>query len=123
MIKKHEKSGGVKEYDFLYFLLKLHEILPRDYIFVMDNAKSHRTKMVQEAVNGMFEDGRVVIYTAKYSPEYNPIEYVFGNLKRRLKSIPKVPQNLFLAVQNLCLGIDANMCRNTINKVFSRVFV
>jgi transposase len=48
---------------------------------VLDNASIHHTPVIQE----FFERYKYhVIYSSPYSPELNPIEYVFGFLKGRL---------------------------------------
>ena len=44
----------------------------------MDNASIHKTKELKEILNHKKYN---VVYTPPYSPEFNPIEMVFGNIK------------------------------------------
>ena len=52
--------------------------LPRS-IVVMDNAKIH---MFKELENAVHQCGARIIFLPPYSPELNPIEVCFGQLKR-----------------------------------------
>ena len=52
--------------------------LPRS-IIIMDNAKIHMFKELEDAVH---QCGARLIYLPPYSPELNPIEVCFGQLKR-----------------------------------------
>ena len=52
--------------------------LPRS-IVIMDNAKIHMFKELEDAVH---QCGAKLIYLPPYSPELNPIEVCFGQLKR-----------------------------------------
>ena len=52
--------------------------LPRS-IVIMDNAKIHMFKELEDAVH---QRGAKLIYLPPYSPELNPIEVCFGQLKR-----------------------------------------
>jgi transposase len=49
---------------------------------VMDNASIHNPEKVRDLIEG---SGALLVYTAPYSPEYNPIEYMFGEYKKALK--------------------------------------
>ena len=53
-------------------------------IVVMDNASIHNSAKVREMIE---EAGALLIYTAPYSPEFNPIEYMFGEYKKSLKRL------------------------------------
>jgi transposase len=53
-------------------------------IVVMDNASIHNSEKVRDIIE---ETGAFLIYTAPYSPEYNPIEYMFGEYKKALKRL------------------------------------
>jgi transposase len=53
-------------------------------IVVMDNASIHNSSRVREMIEAT---GALLIYTAPYSPEYNPIECMFGEYKKNLKRL------------------------------------
>ena len=51
-------------------------------LLYQDNATIHNTKLVEQICR--FYDVSM-LYTAPYSPAINPVEYLFGSLKRRLR--------------------------------------
>lgn len=53
--------------------------LPTGTTIVLDNAKIHDTARVHETCR---HKGYSLLFTPPYSPELNPIELVFGNVKR-----------------------------------------
>jgi transposase len=93
VVHAHIVEGSVNATVFEHFLIKLHEkLLPRTEAqgrkttLIMDNASIHQTPSIQH----FFEIYKYqTIYSSPYSPELNPIEYVFGFLKGRLR-IPTV---------------------------------
>ena len=120
MIKPHVASSGVKEEEFVLFFLQLHEKVPLDHVFILDNAQVHHSRLLQNVLNGMFADGRTICFTAKYAPELNPIELVFGVMKNQLKAGPQHPRSLVSEVENLTQNIPHLLCSKTIARVFGR---
>jgi len=55
-----------------------HEHAARKFIVVRDNLSSHKVAGVNEAIASA---GATVLYLPPYSPDLNPIEMVFANLK------------------------------------------
>ena len=51
-------------------------------IVILDNLSSHKVSGVREAIEAA---GATVLYLPPYSPDLNPIELVFSNLKRLLR--------------------------------------
>lgn len=47
---------------------------------VLDNASIHKTQLVRQAAQGR---GYVLLFTPPYTPEFNPIELVFGIIKNK----------------------------------------
>lgn len=60
-------------------------------VVVMDNCSIHHTELVMDLLK---EAGIVVIFLPPYSPDYNPIELVFGYIKAYLKHHDELLQAL-----------------------------
>lgn len=57
----------------------------KDVILLMDNAVIHKHSAVLETARNFKVN---VLFNAEYSPWLNPIEQLFGLIKKRLKSQP-----------------------------------
>lgn len=76
-------SGGMKKRDFISFVKNtLSPHLKRNDILVMDNLASHHAIEVVEAVS---RRGASVTFLPPYSPDFNPIEMLWNNLKQRFR--------------------------------------
>lgn len=53
--------------------------LSKGQVVVMDNASFHKSKLIKEAIE---EAGCKLIFLPPYSPDLNPIEKFWANLKR-----------------------------------------
>ena len=70
---------------FIEYLTKLREANPEDKIALfMDNLSAHTSDRSKEA---MRERGFRWIYNIPYSPEYNPIEFVFSQVKHNFRAL------------------------------------
>jgi transposase len=67
--------------DMLSFVEELHTNVPEDYVFVLDNASLHTSNQFQRETRTL---NRHFIYLPPYHPEFNPIEFLFSEIKRRL---------------------------------------
>jgi transposase len=54
--------------------------LPKGYTIIMDNAKFHRKKKLRKLARGKAR----LLFLPPYSPDYNPIEKSWANMKRFL---------------------------------------
>jgi transposase len=54
-----------------------------DDVVVMDNLSPHKTVGVQEAIEAA---GATVRYLPPYSPDFNPIEFMWSKVKQHLRS-------------------------------------
>ena len=57
----------------------LSPYLDANSIVIMDNAHIHKTHQTQALIQGC---GAKVLYLPPYSPDYNPVEHLFANIKR-----------------------------------------
>jgi transposase len=67
---------------YLVPVLGRYELSESNSIVVMDNATIHNSNRIRELIEG---SGALLVYTAPYSPELNPIEFMFGEYKKSLK--------------------------------------
>lgn len=64
------------------FLLKVLAETPQSLILIQDGAKYHTSKAMQEFF-AAHRDRLSVYQLPSYSPDYNPIEYLWKNIRRR----------------------------------------
>ena len=77
--------GAVNGRVFLRFVrTRLVPNLSPGDIVVMDNLNFHKMLVVREAIAAA---GATAIYLPTYSPELNPIELMWGDIKRRLRKL------------------------------------
>jgi transposase len=69
--------------EFISYMEMLSRHLPNEAIIVLDNARIHRTA---EAFAFFKTIPQRVIFLPPYSPDYSPIELVFGETKKAMKS-------------------------------------
>jgi transposase len=60
----------------------LLKVIPQGYTVIMDNASFHRKKELRKIVRGKVRQ----LFLPPYSPDYNPIEKTWANMKRYLRS-------------------------------------
>jgi transposase len=77
-------QGSITAEIFLTFLI--FKVLPKcvagHHVLVLDNASIHRAEEVQEACNNAEVE---LVFLPPYSPDFNPIEATFKDLKAWLK--------------------------------------
>ena len=74
------KNKNIDQFIFYNFLKnKVFPICNNKYI-LMDNAKFHKTKILFDLFR---ESKNTVLFIPPYSPQYNPIENVFGIIKNK----------------------------------------
>lgn len=79
------------------------ELLPKLWkgaVVVMDNLKAHKMKGIIEMIESV---GARVVYLSPYSPEFNPIEHLWWQLKAFIRKFS--PKNILAVVQLLSLGV------------------
>ena len=84
--------------------------LQKGDIVVMDNLSSHKVAGVEKAIESV---EATVLYLPPYSPDFNPIEYVFSKLKtmqRKLKL--RTMEELWKKLGQLCDIVAPEECKN-----------
>jgi transposase len=85
------------------------DLRPGDVV-VMDNLGSHTTAGARRAIEGA---GCRVLFLPPYSPDLNPIEKAFSNLKRLLrKAAERTVDGLWAAIGKLIDRFPPAECRN-----------
>lgn len=87
--------------------------LPRS-ILVVDNARIHMYKELEEAVH---QCGAILLYLPPYCPHLNPIEVMFGRLKHWLQryanlAFPACPELVLKVAMRECVkrdGVGVNL--------------
>ena len=97
---------------FLEFIKTIADKLNKDKItyILLDNARIHHSKIVKAYVQTI--DHIKFIYNVPYSPEYNPIEKVFGEAKRLIKNNQITNQNI---IQKIISGFKRINQKSFIN--------
>jgi hypothetical protein len=82
-----EKTNN--QFTFLYFIQQTIKSFSRSLdsqlkepVIVLDNAPFHTTDLCKQAMKDM---GARALFTAPYSPQTNPIEYLFNDLKQSIR--------------------------------------
>ena len=60
------------------------EKLGKRVLIVMDNARFHRKNVLEKIIKGT---GHCLLFLPPYSPDLNPIEKLWANMKKKLKDI------------------------------------
>jgi len=88
--------------------------VPTGSVILLDNASIHRTDLVRKvAARKEF----LLLYTPPYSPEFNPIEMVFGILKNsyykmRYTTEDTIPEMIAKCIRNLSKDMYGRMFRH-----------
>ncbi len=79
VVKTAEKC---KKEDCLEFFKALRQANPqKKLIIILDNAKIHKAKIIKEFSH---KNEIILVYLPPYSPNLNPIEFMWKDLKKRL---------------------------------------
>jgi transposase len=99
--------GAVNGRVFLRFVKqRLVPSLRRGDIVVMDNLNIHKTSAVRQAI---WDAGAIPLHLPTYSPELNPIELWWADLKRHLRKLAvDAREELVATVQRLRASLPLN---------------
>jgi DDE superfamily endonuclease len=71
-------------------------------IVIMDNASIHNSIVIRDLIEAA---GAILVYTAPYFPEFNPIEFMFGEYKKSLRRISHDRQVFWYDVHYMSLQV------------------
>ncbi len=78
-------------------------------VVVMDNLSPHKTVGVQESIEAA---GATVRYLPPYSPDFNPIEFMWSKVKQHLRSAAaRTHSQLVIAVGDAMRAVTSDDCR------------
>jgi putative transposase len=92
---------SMNEEEFLKFVQE--ELAPKvgkGAVVVMDNLRVHQVEAVEEMIEAV---GARVVYLSPYSPEFNPIEHLWWELKALLRRF--IPQSVQIVEKLWELGV------------------
>jgi transposase len=96
IIEPHEYNCAMNSRLFVWFMLLL-KCAEAGSVFIMDNARFHR----KDILRGMAEAANCrVLFLPAYSPDLNPIEHVWANLKTFLRNYGRHYSSVQLAIYN-----------------------
>lgn len=80
----------------------------------MDNARIHHYGKLKNFINGSKHTN--IIYNIPYSPETNPIEHVFNDIKEKLKKIIINNDNIIDKIKESIMAIKSRNLYSYFNK-------
>jgi transposase len=83
IVERHEYDGTMNSRLFEFWFMLLLKVIIAGSVVIMDNASFHRKKVLKRMAE---EAGCKVIFLPAYSPDFNPIEKVWANLKKFLRN-------------------------------------
>lgn len=93
---------SMKGEDFKHFVAQ--HLVPKLWpgaVVVMDNLKAHKVEGIEQMLEAV---GARVVYLSPYSPEFNPIEHLWWQLKALIRRF--VPKTLEAITKLLQLGVQ-----------------
>jgi len=98
----HDKGNALETIEHFKIVKKHYGNKPIAYL--IDNASWHKTKKVKEYCQ---ENNITLLFLPPYSPEYNPIERVWGYLKSKVKNVYfSTAKKFTLFIMNLLQNIN-----------------
>ena len=95
---------SLKGEDFRAFIKE--KLLPKLWagaVVVMDNLSAHKVSGIEELINSV---GASIVYLSPYSPEFNPIEHLWSQLKSFFRRFAPKSQNTINKLIDLAILIS-----------------
>jgi transposase len=96
------KRGPIVADDLLTFLETLPRLADKPLVVVLDNASTHRGRVVTAARDALKQKRLHLYFLPPYSPKLNPIEAEFGGIKAH-----DLPERAYTSWEGLEAAIDA----------------
>jgi len=94
----------------IYVETQLAPTLAPGDVVILDNLSVHKSARAQAAIRAR---GAWMLFLPQYSPDLNPIEMAFSNLKAHLRTAAaRTFDTLFAALHDICDLYDPDECRN-----------
>jgi len=119
VVKSKLIQRSFKGDEVTFFMNDLSSLLndPHLYTILMDNARTHTCKKMKLLINDKNID---VLFNIKYHPQSNPVEYVFGILKQKLrKSIIRTESDLINKINKILNSIPKTVFAACYNKSYN----
>jgi len=84
---------------------------------ILDNAPIHHSKIVKELANNL---NNHLLFIPPYTPEYNPIEYIFSKIKNNYRKLEH--NNITKDIEDTIKLITMSDCFNSFNKCNTDIF-
>ena len=112
-------EGSLKQDKLINFFNKLNKNKIKNRSFLMDNASIHKSKkMIKYIKNNNLK----VIYNIPYCSEYNPIEYIFSLLRKKLLNEEiNNEKDIIKIIVKFKKEINKNHVKNIFNKCISDI--
>lgn len=112
----HIKTKAFNSTLFYEFMKEIVSSLQHQMYFILDNVGFHKTKKLQELIKN---EGHVLLFIPPYSPEFNPIEYIFSQLKHSIKrTTPTRESDLHGLIHNFFDHLDSDNLYNCFQHAF-----
>ena len=106
---------------FREILLRDIEKLEKKVLIVMDNARFHRKNILEKIIKGT---GHCLLFLPPYSPDLNPIEKLWANMKKKLKDIAHNFNTLEEAVTSVLFNklVHLSFSKIFFNSIYDSVY-
>lgn len=107
--------GSSNSYHFLSFIKKIITKLSstQKYLIILDNCSIHKAAIVTEFINK--QKNIKFVYNVPYSPQSNPIEFVFKDIKAFLKKHKITPTNIIKYTKDAFKNINGKNIKQYFN--------
>ena len=107
-------EGSLKQDKLINFFNKLNKKKIKNRTFLMDNASIHKSKKMTKYIK---DNNLKVIFNIPYCSEYNPIEYIFSLLRKKLLNEEiNNKDNIIKIIVKFKKELNKNHVKNIFNK-------